>query len=79
MTENDKIKSSSSVLIIGGGRMGVELAGEIAADYPEKNVTLIHDGPRLLEYIGPKASNKALKWLKSKRVEVLLEQSVDLD
>ncbi|XP_010928693.1 uncharacterized protein [Elaeis guineensis] len=77
--ENDKIKSSSSVLIIGGGRMGVELAGEIAADYPEKNVTLIHDGPRLLEYIGPKASNKALKWLKSKRVEVLLEQSVDLD
>ncbi|KAG1364134.1 apoptosis-inducing factor [Cocos nucifera] len=77
--DNDKIKSSSSILIIGGGRMGVELAGEIATDYPEKNVTLIHKGPRLLEYIGPKASNKALKLLKSKRVEVLLEQSVDLD
>lgn len=57
----------------------MELAGEIAVDYPEKNVTLIHRGPRLLEFIGQKASNKALNWLKSKRVEVLLEQSVDLD
>ncbi|XP_008789646.1 apoptosis-inducing factor homolog B-like isoform X3 [Phoenix dactylifera] len=77
--DNATIKSSSSVLIIGGGRMGVELAGEISVDYPEKKVTLIHKGPRLLEFIGAKASNKALKWLKLKGVDVLLEQSVDLD
>ncbi|WOK92681.1 apoptosis-inducing factor [Canna indica] len=77
--ENKSIKSSSSVLIIGGGRMGVELAGEIAVDYPEKKVTLVHEGSRLLQILGPKASEKALKWLTSKSVEVLLDQTIDLN
>lgn len=79
ISEHEKIKSSSSVLIIGGGRRGVELAGEIATEYPEKKVTLVHKGSRLLEYLGPKASVKALKWLKKKDVEVLFEQTIDAD
>lgn len=66
-------------MVIGGGPTGVELAGEIAVDFPEKEVTLVHNGPRLMQFIGPKASNKTLDWLKSKRVEVKLEQSVELD
>ncbi|XP_028797377.1 apoptosis-inducing factor homolog A-like [Neltuma alba] len=77
--EHEKIKSASSILIVGGGPTGVELAGEIAVDFPEKKVTLVHKGTRLLEFIGPKASKKALKWLKAKKVEVKLEQSVNLD
>ncbi|KAG4980013.1 hypothetical protein AAZX31_12G089700 [Glycine max] len=76
--ENAKIKSASSVLIVGGGPTGVELAAEIAVDFPDKKVTIVHKGTRLLEYIGTKASSKALKWLKSKKVDVKLEQSVDL-
>ncbi|KAK7257587.1 hypothetical protein RIF29_31658 [Crotalaria pallida] len=76
---NERIKSASSVLIVGGGPTGVELAAEIAVDFPEKKVTIVHKGSRLLEYIGPKASRKTLKWLKSKKVDVKLEQSVDLD
>ncbi|ONK71332.1 uncharacterized protein A4U43_C04F7390 [Asparagus officinalis] len=76
--ENIKIKNSGSILIIGGGPTGVELAGEIAVDYPEKKVTLVHNGPRLLQFISPGASKKALDWLKSKKVEVLLEQSIGL-
>lgn len=76
--DNGKIESSESVLIIGGGPTGVELAAEIAVDYPGKKVTLIHRGPRLLEFIGEKASKKCLDWLTSKKVDVLLQQSVDL-
>nr|XP_010927066.1 apoptosis-inducing factor homolog B [Elaeis guineensis] len=76
---SQKIKSSQSVLIIGGGPTGVELAGEIAVDYSDKKVTLVHKGSRLLEFIGPKASKKAMDWLTSKNVEVLLGQSIDLD
>ncbi|OWM64078.1 hypothetical protein CDL15_Pgr011533 [Punica granatum] len=60
------------------GPTGVELAGEIAVDFPEKKVTLVHRGSRLLEFIGPKASRKTLDWLTAKKVEVLLGQSVDL-
>ncbi|XP_050228438.1 uncharacterized protein LOC126677718 [Mercurialis annua] len=75
----DKIKSANSILIVGGGPTGVELAGEIAVDFPEKKVTLVHNGSRLMEFVGPKAAAKTLKWLKSKHVEVILEQRVDLD
>lgn len=77
--ENQKIDSAGSILIVGGGPTGVELAGEIAVDFPDKKVTLVHIGSRLLEFIGPKAANKTLHWLKSKKVEVKLEQRVNLD
>lgn len=79
MPDNQKIKSSKSILIIGGGPVGVELAAEIAIDYPEKKLTLVHNGPRLLEFIGLKASSKAFEWLKSKNVEILFERSIDTD
>ncbi|KAM0926764.1 hypothetical protein ACQ4PT_003339 [Festuca glaucescens] len=78
-TDNMKIKYSRSILIIGGESSGVELATEIAVNYPDKKVTLVHDRPRLLESIGHKAGGKALRWLRSKNVEVHLEQSVDLE
>ena len=78
VTDNEKIESSESVLIIGGGPTGVELAAEIVVDYPGKKVTLIHRGPRLLEFMGEKASKKCLDWLTSRKVDVLLQQSVDL-
>ncbi|KAE8037350.1 hypothetical protein FH972_009943 [Carpinus fangiana] len=77
--ENQKINSAGSILIVGGGPTGVELAGEIAVDFPDKKVTLVHNGSRLLEFIGPKAANKTLHWLASKKVEVILEQRVNLD
>ncbi|KAK6247438.1 hypothetical protein QUC31_019003 [Theobroma cacao] len=77
--ENQKIQSAHSILIIGGGPTGVELAGEIATDFPEKKVTLVHKGQRLLEFIGLKAADKSLRWLRSRKVEVKLEQAVDLN
>ena len=42
---NSAVKSSNSVLIIGAGPVGVEMAGEIATDHPDKQVTLVsaHD------------------------------------
>ncbi|CAK9183946.1 unnamed protein product [Ilex paraguariensis] len=76
--EHARIKSANSILIVGGGPTGVELAGEIAVDFPEKRVTLVHRGSRLLEFVGHRASRKALYWLTSRKVEVILGQSVDI-
>lgn len=76
--DNEKIKSSESILIIGGGPTGVELAAEIAVDFPTKKVKLVHKGSRLLEFIDEKGSKKVLDWLTLKKVEVILGQSVDL-
>lgn len=75
--ENAKLLAAESVLIIGGGPVGVELAGEIVTDFPNKKVTLVHGGDRLIEFLGPKASTKALKWLQSKKVTVLLNERID--
>jgi len=38
------IKDAQKILIIGGGPVGVELAGEIRAFYPAKEVTLVCAG-----------------------------------
>ncbi|CAM8952893.1 unnamed protein product [Rhodiola kirilowii] len=72
--DNERIRAANSIVVVGGGPSGVELAGEIAVDFPEKQLTLVHAGSRLLEFIGPKASNKTLEWLRSRHVEVLLGQ-----
>ncbi|KAJ8440731.1 hypothetical protein Cgig2_005462 [Carnegiea gigantea] len=76
--ENDRIKSSSSILIIGGGPTGVEFAGEVADQFPDKKITVVHRGSRLLEFIGSKASQKAEEWLSSKKIDVIVGQSVHL-
>ncbi|KAJ4826840.1 hypothetical protein Tsubulata_023660 [Turnera subulata] len=75
--EYERLKSADSVLIIGGGPTGVELAGEIACDFPEKKIKLVHGGNRLLEFIGSSAADKALHWLQSKKVEVILDRAIN--
>ncbi|GJZ19418.1 FAD/NAD(P)-binding oxidoreductase family protein [Tanacetum coccineum] len=77
--ENQKIKAAQSILIVGGGPTGVELAGETAVNYLDKKITLVHKGYWLLEFLGVKASKKTLDWLQSKHVEVKLEQTIILE
>lgn len=36
---NNQVKGSRRILVIGGGATGVELAGELATEYPEKQVS----------------------------------------
>jgi len=42
------ISSAKSILIVGGGPVGVEMVGEIAAQHPGKKITLVHAGDTLL-------------------------------
>lgn len=67
---NDKLAQASSVLIVGGGVVGVELAGEIAYAMPEQKVTLAHNSNTLLDGFKAKAQTKALKQLIDLGVEV---------
>jgi hypothetical protein len=48
------------LLVVGGGSLGVELAGEILTDCPETQVTLVHSGERLLPQMPARASAAAL-------------------
>ena len=74
----DKTKNAKRVLIVGGGAVGVEVAGELATDCPDKRITLIASTDRLLSRMSEKFSTAALNILKSKNVEVILNDRIDL-
>ncbi|ORY53456.1 hypothetical protein BCR33DRAFT_844780 [Rhizoclosmatium globosum] len=50
------VEKAESVVIVGGGVVGVELAGEIATDFPSKKVTIIHSASVLMDKLYPTAS-----------------------
>ncbi|XP_057819052.1 uncharacterized protein LOC131032140 [Cryptomeria japonica] len=77
-SKNKKIKDAKTILIIGGGPAGVELAGEIISDFPEKKVILLHSRGRLHDILGEKSSQKSLNWLKGKNVDVHFNERIDL-
>jgi NADH dehydrogenase FAD-containing subunit len=65
-----------SVLVVGGGLVGVELAAEIVHKYPNKQITLATAGDRLLARMKPNVSAAALKWLTSRGVKVAFNERV---
>lgn len=72
-----QIQAADSVLVIGGGSTGVEMAAEVKTEYPEKRVVLIHSrialaDPELL----PSVRQDAKLVLVEKGVELLLGQKV---
>ncbi|KAJ1648506.1 hypothetical protein LPJ64_000204 [Coemansia asiatica] len=74
------LREAESILIIGGGPTGVGLAAEIATEYHNKTVILVHAGSRLLqsEYTSESMSRKALKKLKALGVKVFLNERVNI-
>ncbi|MBN2443699.1 MAG: FAD-dependent oxidoreductase [Spirochaetales bacterium] len=72
MDEESKIvEKAESFLIIGGGPVGVEAAGEIASMWPEKKISLVQSGPRVLSGFSEKMSIRARRVLETMGVEII--------
>lgn len=74
-----QLKKAEKVAIIGGGTVGVELAGEIAEKYPNKKVLLFHDSNRILSPLSKGASKKAHRVLSELGVEIILNARADIE
>jgi len=67
-----ELGDASSVLVVGGGAVGVEIAGELAANH---TVTLTARGDELVRDLPAAARRYALEALRSKNVRVELSKS----
>ena len=68
--EHTRLVAAQRVLIIGGGIVGVELAGEVAVHMPEKQVVLLSSGPRLIADKPADIGQRAQEFLERHGVEV---------
>ncbi len=73
---SDEIAAAKTILIIGGGLIGTEIAGELIAASPKKNIILIHSHHRLLERNRKIVSSYATKFLKDHGVKIIINEEV---
>ncbi|KAG8895160.1 hypothetical protein FRC00_007869 [Tulasnella sp. 408] len=70
----EKFAKANDIVILGGGAVGAELAGELKHFYPNKHVTLIHAQESLLNAVyPPKFRKRVTDNLRSYGVNVILE------
>ncbi|PMH31218.1 hypothetical protein BCU71_13965 [Vibrio lentus] len=70
LQHNQNIQNAENILIIGGGVVGVELAGEITHAFPSKKLVLAHRGEALLDGFKSKTRRVAFQQLTALGVEV---------
>jgi NADH dehydrogenase FAD-containing subunit len=72
-----QLESMNTIAIVGGGAVGVELAGEISTAYPGKAVTLVSGSPALMPGYSAKLAEALAVQLRSKGVSLQLNTRVD--
>ncbi len=71
----DAVKKAEHILIVGGGLIGTEIAGELATK-ANKRVVIVHPKDRLLERNPESASNYAMKFLEQRGVNIIFGEKV---
>ena len=68
---------AKNILIVGGGLVGVELAGEILDSFKGKKIIMVHRENNLIERNNKKAINYAEEFLRKNKVNIILKDEVD--
>lgn len=72
--EHQRLIKAQTVLVVGGGSVGVEIAGEIATNFPSKKVTLVEANGQLIKRMTEKVHIKCMAYLKKIGVEIILNE-----
>ncbi|KAG2002423.1 Fer8 [Coprinopsis cinerea AmutBmut pab1-1] len=73
------VEKAPTVLVVGGGALGIQFATDIKAVYPDKKVTLLHSRQQLLPKFDEALHHEVRKTLESQEVELILGERLDLD
>jgi len=73
---HEAVKEASRIAIIGGGPVGVELAGEIVSRYPRTVVTLVTALPSLLDGFSPRLSEALVKQMQARGIVLRLSTKI---
>jgi len=76
LTIAEKLPDAKKILIVGGGLIGVEVAGELATKTKGKEITLVHPKDQLIERNPKKAGAYAKRFLESRGVEFIMNEKV---
>ncbi|TDD96704.1 NAD(P)/FAD-dependent oxidoreductase [Actinomadura rubrisoli] len=71
-----ELASAGRVLIVGAGPVGLELSGEIKAVWPDKHVTIVEQGGRLMPGFAPEMRDDLHRQLDALGVELRLDTSL---
>ncbi|PPQ72680.1 hypothetical protein CVT24_012658 [Panaeolus cyanescens] len=74
-----EVEGAPTVLVVGGGALGIQFATDIKCVYPEKKVTLLHSRLRLLPRFDEKMHDEILSTCKEIGIELILGERLDLD
>ena len=77
LTLRERIADASSVVIVGGGASGVQLAGAVAYAHPDLTVHLVEAEPRLLTGLPAALGRGAARILGERGVEIHLGRGID--
>mmetsp|Transcript_84632 Transcript_84632/g.149889 ORF Transcript_84632/g.149889 Transcript_84632/m.149889 type:complete len:547 (+) Transcript_84632:46-1686(+) len=75
--EAAKVQAAGSILVLGGGAVGAELAAEIICHFPQKRVTIVDAYQNLLPLFPRKTGIYAEQWFRDHGVELVLGEMLE--
>ena len=72
-----RLKQAQSVLVLGGGAVGTELAAEIVCHFPEKQVTIVDAQKKLVPLFPSKTSDHVASWFQKKGTRLVLGEMLE--
>ncbi|TFK22539.1 FAD/NAD(P)-binding domain-containing protein [Coprinopsis marcescibilis] len=72
------VRDAPTVLVVGGGALGIQFATDIKAVYPEKKVTLLHSREQLLPKFDQGLHDEVRKTTESQGIELILGERLDM-
>ena len=72
-----KLRAANTVIIVGAGPVGVELAGEILTVYPDKALTFVDMAPTILPGFDEAAASYTKAWFAARGAEMRLGEGIE--